>query len=326
LNRINRLPGVQSVAFSDHLLLGEGFPAPVPFYLSNRDQGNQAASTERRTVHPNFFATMKVPLRLGRLFTERDNSSAPRAAIVNEAFVRAFSLNSPIGMHVSFSPNPRDFEQVEVIGVVGDAKTNNKNIEGAVRPMLYTTVFQESPGRVVFTVRTATNPGSVLPALRGAVNEIDPTLPLTGLFTHLFVTEWALIEPETRVLGPLTQIAGGLALMFAMIGLFSLMSYVVARRTTEIGLRMSLGAQRMDVLLSIMRETLTLVLIGVAIGVSFAVVLTPALNTQFLGLSPHDPLTIIAVMGLTVFVAAVAGYLPARRASRVDPLVALRHN
>jgi ABC-type antimicrobial peptide transport system permease subunit len=131
--------------------------------------------------------------------------------------------------------------------------------------------------------------------------------------------------PVKNVLGYLSQIAGGIALIFSMIGLFSLMSFIVARRTVEIGIRMSLGAQRRDVLFSVMRETLSLVLIGVIIGVCFAFELTPVMNTEFLGLSPHDPTTIVAVIMLTLIVAAVAGYLPARRASKVDPLIALRY-
>jgi predicted permease len=326
LGRLTAIPGVQVATYSDHLLLGEGWPSSVPVYSSGIGQRNQDSSTEIRTVDPNFFATMRIPLRLGRLFTDLDNQVASHVAIANEAFARSFFPNAnPIGMHISFGSNPKQIRPVEIVGIVADTKTKKNDIAMVASPMLYTVALQEPLGRAAFAVRTSGNVDTVLAAVPGAVHSVDPSLPITGLFRHSFITEWAVTGAERIVLGALTEIAAGLALAFAMVGLFSLMSYIVARRTTEIGIRMSLGARRLDILLSVMRETLTIVGIGVIVGLCFGFVLMPVLNSQFVGLSSHDPGTTAAVVAMIFFVSAIAGYLPARRASNVDPLTALRY-
>jgi predicted permease len=323
LNRLSRVPGVKSASFSNGLILGP--ESDVPVSIPKPHDGAAGTSTGRSVVHQDFFRTMEIPLRLGRTFTGEDGKSAPRAAVVNEAFVRTFFSNTnPIGAYLRFGTPPQT-QEAEIVGVAGDTKLEmRRDIEKPVRPMLYTTSLQEEIGRVTFEVRTVGSPGDVLPSIREAVRAVDPSLPVFGLLTYRFVFEMQVIG-DRIIFGQLTRAIGGLALLFAMIGLFGLMSYTVARRTREIGIRISLGAQRRGVLLSVMRETLSLVATGVLVGVAFASALSPLLEAELSGLTPYDPGIIGLVTLLTFAVGAIAGYLPARRAAAVDPMIALRH-
>jgi predicted permease len=322
---LNRLPGVIGVKFAS---FSDGLPlaveAIVPVSIPGPSDGALGTSTGRRVVHPDFFRTLEIPLRLGRTFTNRDGKSAPRVAVVSEAFVKMFFANTnPIGRHVRFGSDARQAQEVEIVGVVGDTKSGT-NIEKPIVPMLYTTSLQEEVRRATFEVRTAGNPSDVLPSIREAVQAVDASLPIFGLLTYRSVYEWRVIGDQI-IIGQLTRAVGGLALVFAMIGLFSLMSYTVTRRTRDIGIRMAIGAQRRDVLLSVLRETLSLAATGALVGVAFASALSPLLESQLTGLTPHDPRTIGLVIALTFVVSAAAGYLPARRAAAVDPMIALRH-
>lgn len=320
-DRLSRIPGVRSVTFSDRLLLGS--PAPVPVSIRMQEQTTRVDSVSPWAVHHNFFTTMEIPLRIGRLFTGQDHQAAPRVAIVNEAFVRAFSSSpNPIGAQVSFTAKPRRTDLMEIVGVVGDVKTGS--FEAGAQPRLFTPYLQHPAGQTTFEVRTVGEPSQMLPVIRAAVHAVDPTLPVYALFTHSFLTELDMMG-DGIIFGSLMRLIAGIALVFAMTGLFSLMSYTVSRRTKEIGIRMTVGAQPRNVLFAVMRETLSLVLVGVVAGCCFAFALTPVLQMQLFGLSPHDPATIAGVIALTFAVSAVAGYWPARRASRVDPMVALRH-
>ena len=202
-----------------------------------------------------------------------------------------------------------------------DAKYNS--VRDPAPPTMYVPFLQGPMPSAAFQVRTAGDPASSVAAIREAVRQIDPNLPMMNVSTQVDEVEKRL--QSERVFAQAYTLFGGLALLLASIGLFGLMSYSVARRTNEIGIRMALGAQNRDVLTLVMRESMTLVAIGVAIGIVTAIGTGRLVATLLFGLAPTDVPTIIAAVGVLVLVSASAGYLPARRAARVDPLVALRY-
>jgi predicted permease len=267
---------------------------------------------------------MGIPVLVGRSFTDRDSETAPKVVVINEAAARKYFPNqNPIGQRFGHSVEKPG--ELEVVGVLRDVKYNS--VRDAVPPTMYVPYLQTRLGNAVFEVRTAGNPSSATGGIREAVRQIDPNLPLVDVSTQIEQVERRFLQE--KVFAQAYTMFGGLALLLASIGLFGLMSYNVARRTNEIGIRMALGAQRQDVLRLVMRESMILVVIGVVIGVAAG--LTIALTAkQFVaallfGLAPTDAMTMLLAIGLMVLVSAVAGYLPARRASRVDPMVALHY-
>jgi predicted permease len=314
-------PGVESATLSDRRI--------DEFAAGNRGKtrvitGREDTAVERCTVDVGFFTTLQIPLRLGRAFTASDDLAGPPVAVVNEAFVRTFfKTPNPVGEHIRYGGDEKHAHDAQIVGVVGDVKTGQP--EDADKPMLFTPHSQSPFGPRTFEVRTRAEPNELQPAIRSVVRSVDPTLPISGMFSHAFLTE-SRIAGDQLVLGPILRLVGGLVFAFAMIGVFSLMSYKITQRTKEIGIRMAIGAERRRVLLSVMWETQRLVLYGVFIGIPAALGAATALQLQFFGLSAADPGTMIGIILFTFAVASIAGYVPARRASRVDPMVALRHD
>jgi predicted permease len=288
-------------------------------------QGRTEVDRQRDVVHrvraaANFFDALGIPLRGGRLFTERDTLAAPRVGVINEAAARKFFGDAdPIGQR--FGSSPETSGQFEVIGVVRDAKYNT--LREPAPPTLYVPYAQSPLTGMAFAVRTSVDPAGVMPAVRAAVRDIDSSLPVMEMSTQMEQIE-RRFEQE-RVFARAYALFGGLALLVASIGLFGLMSYNVTRRTGEIGIRMALGAEQRSVLRMVMRESMTLVAIGVVVGVAAAAGAGRFLASLLFGIEAYDALTSGAAVALLVAVAAVAGFLPARRASRVDPMLALRH-
>ncbi|MGH9340957.1 MAG: ABC transporter permease [Acidobacteriota bacterium] len=309
------LPGVRSVSFSSSALLsGNTWNQSLAF-----EGGGKADNPIGLVIHPGFFRTLEVPLKLGREFTSGDGPAGPPVAVVNEVFARTFLANrNPIGQRFGSQENPRE---IEIVGVVADTRYNS--LRDPAKPMFFRPHLQRPGGQRTFAVRTAGELEAIVPALRKAVREIDPTLPLLNVTTQRTTVErnWQV----ERMFALVTALFGGLALAISAIGLFGLMSYLVARRTREVGIRMALGAQRGEVLWSVMREALVLVAFGVLIGLGAALATTGFLESLLFGLAPNNPVTIGGSVVIMLSVAALAGYLPARRASRVNPLVALRH-
>jgi len=260
---------------------------------------------------------MGIPILLGRGLTIHDNETAPKVVVINEALARRyFSNQSPLGRLVAW--NNKD---CEIVGVAKDAKYPNLREE--VQPTVYEPYLQSGIGRMIFEVRTVNDPASIIPTVRHAVASVDRNLPLYNVRTQVQQIDSYLIQD--RLFAKLTACFGALAMLLAAIGLYGVMSYTVARRTGEIGIRMALGAQRRDVLWQVLRETMLLVAIGLIIGLPAAVALTRLIRNQLFGLKPTDPFIISVATLVLVVVAVSAGYLPARRASRVDPMVALRY-
>jgi predicted permease len=319
--RLERLPGVQSVTLTNPPLLS-GSVNTTSFVR----EGQSTVDRQRDTVHrvriaPAFFEALGMPLLRGRAFNDRDTLTAPKVAVINEAAVQKFYAgDDPIGRR--FGSSPETSSQIEIVGIVRDAKYDS--VRDAAPPTMYVPYGQSVLGAMAFAVRTAVDPAGVMPAVREAVRTIDPNLPLMDMSTQMEQIE-RRFEQE-RIFARAYVLFGALALLVAAIGLFGLMSYTVTRRTPEIGIRMALGAEQRTVLRMVLRESLVLVAIGVVIGVAAAAGAGRLLSSLLFGIEPHDAFSSVAAVVVMVAVAALAGYIPARRASRVDPMLALRHD
>jgi len=315
--RIETIPGVRSATLSDKALLGGGVSASgisVPGYTP---QPGEEMSVPRLRVGTNFFATMEIPILLGRCLTPLDGEQAPAVAVINQAMARRYFANdNPVGRHFSFGRG-----QVEIVGVARDA--SYQSLQEEIRPTIYIPYLQNLPAQMSYAVRTVGDPNALAPAIRDAVRSIDPNLPLFAVKTQN--AQIAELLTQSRLFAGLSSFFGLLALALVSIGLYGVMSYIVARRTHEIGVRLALGAQGRDVRRMVLGESLRLALLGVAIGVPAALATTRSISGQLFRLAPNDPLTMAAATLLLLAVAACAGYLPARRAARVDPMAALRH-
>jgi len=323
LARISALPGLRGVTASHNGLFNDsesGDPIAVEGYTP---KPGEETNSRFDAVGPGYFSTMGIPILLGREITEQDSAGALRAAVVNETFVHRFFPNTnPIGKHVrdTYPGNPADSV---VVGVVADAKYNS--LREKTPPRIYVPLFNPmwEQNSAVFEVRTFADAASVSAALRSVVQEVGPSLPPINIHTMAGLVDDTL--QTDRFIQRLSSAFGLLAILLASIGLYGVMAYNVARRTRDIGIRMALGAAPTDVRWQVLRETLALVLIGIAIGVPAALAGTRLIRSMLFGLGFADPVVFVSAAALLALVAAFAGFLPARRASRVDPMVALRY-
>ena len=317
--RLRGIPGVRAVAIAGSgsgMLWGTDSNADV-FLLVGADRGE----SKFQFVDVNFFDTMGIRLRRGRLFTAQDTATSTRVAVVNESFVRAFLGNrNPLGHRIAGQPKTPNDRQLEIVGVVSDSKVNS--LRQAAPPIFYRPIAQTpSPTRTV-VVRTVDDPDALLPAIADAVHAVEPRLAIRQLTTQRGHLDEYVSDERTFAIA--SSFFGGLSLLVSAIGLFGLMSYSVARRTREIGIRMAVGAAPWQVLSAVMRETLAVVVFGVSIGVGVALASSRFVAPLVFGVAPTDPLSIAASALVLILVAAIAGYLPARRAARVSPVLALR--
>ena len=324
LERIAAVPGVRAVALSNPALLSGGvnstgiFVHGRTYERGRRDYDN---SINRLVISANFFETMEIPVVRGRSFTTRDDENAPKVVVINEAAARKYFPNEdPVGRR--FGSSIETTNQLEVVGVLRDAKYNS--VRDPAPPTMYVPYPQTRAGSAVIEVRTAGDPAGVTSGVREAVRQLDSALPMMDVSTQLEQVERRF--QQEKLFAQACTLFGALAMVVASIGLFGLMSYTVSRRTNEIGIRMALGAQRGDVMRQVLRESMILVAVGVAIGVAAAFGTGRFLSTILFGLAPSDAVTIAVATLLMVAVSALAGFLPARRASRVDPMVALRYD
>jgi predicted permease len=323
MERLSAVPGVRGVAMSQPALLTGSVNSTSIFiqgrtYAGNvRDLNN---NINRVVVSPNFFEVMQIPLLTGRGFNDRDATTSPKVVVINEAAVRRyFPDEPPIGRR--FGSSLETTGQLEVVGVVRDAKYDS--VRDAAPPTMYVPHTQTRFGNAVFEVRAAGSTTAVTGSVREAVRQIDPNLPIMDVSTQIEQIEMRF--SQEKLFARAYALFGGIALLLASIGLFGLMSYNVSRRTNEIGIRMALGAQRGDVLQLVMRESMILVVVGIVIGLAAAFGAVRYVETSLFGLPPRDLTSIALAVGVMIIVSAVAGYLPARRASRVDPMVALHY-
>jgi predicted permease len=331
LERLQALSGVLSATCSfDSLLSGNAWTTSFEI------EGAQHTQLETLGLNagPKFFETMGIPLMAGRLFTPQDFTLPPesihrtstpsvsatetklRPIIINEAFARTFFKDqNPLGRQIS---NFGNRSAGEIIGVVGDTKF--RTLRSEIAPTLFV------PGvgtEATFEVRTAVDPRTVVPALRSIISQLDNNLPILSIKTESEQIEASF--SQERLIARLSSFFGGLSLLLACIGLYGLLSYEVSRKTREIGVRMALGARPSDVLRFIVRQGIALSAVGAVLGILGALGVTRYLASLLYGVRPFDPLTFLSVALLLGLVALVACYIPARRASHVDPLVALRY-
>lgn len=323
MERLGTVPGVRGVALSQPALLSGSVSSTSIFVqgrvypVTREDLDN---TINRLIVSPGFFDVMQIPVLAGRGFTERDDANAPKVVVINQTAARKyFPDRSPIGQR--FGTSVETAGQFEIVGVLRDVKYNS--VRDAVPPTMYVPYRQGRLGNAVFEVRTAVDPTSVMGGIREAVRQIDPNVPLMDVSTQIEQVERRFAQE--KVFAQAYTLFGSLALLLASVGLFGLMSYNVARRTNEIGIRMALGAQRQDVLRLVIGESLVLVAIGVVVGLGVAIAASGLVEKLLFGVPPTDVPAMLLATGLLVLVSALAGYLPARRASRVDPMVALRY-
>lgn len=326
IDRLRAIPGVRSATVSKPTLMSGGVYGTALYvagrvYPKGRDSYVEARdSINRVVVGPDYFDTMGIPLVAGRVFTERDSKKAPEVAIINEAAARKFFPNeNPVGRR--FGTAVDNDPNIEIVGVLRDTRYND--LREAPPATMYLPHLQADPEDLVFTIRTAGDPASVMSAARSAVNAADPSVPVIIVQTQLSTLEQRYAQE--RVLAQAYTLFGSIALFVAAIGLFGLMSYNVSRRTREIGIRMAMGAERREVLRLVLRESMLLVAIGIVIGIAVSLAAGRLVESQLFGLEPTDPATMLGAMVVMVAVSAAAGYWPARRAARVDPMVALRY-
>jgi putative ABC transport system permease protein len=332
---LTALPGVESASAINHLPLAgdwwgtwlaiEGRPAPRP---------GQELEVIWRIARPDYFRTMGVPLRAGRDFNERDTADAPGVVILNETLARRqWPAENPIGKRVTMD-DPRDNSRaprwMTVVGVVKDVKQNSWTDAPANEIYL---PFQQGGGFYAGTaghfssmsivVRTTVDPQTLATAAQEAVRSINRNLPVSGVVTMEQVVSDAIWQQRFNL--QLIGLFASLALTLAAIGLYGVMSYSVAQRTREVGLRMALGAQRRDVVRLVVGQGMKLAVLGLGLGLAASVALTRLMRQLLFGVSATDVPTFALVTGSLAFVALLACLIPARRATRVDPMIALRY-
>jgi len=324
LERVRAVPGIVGASLVESLPLGFGGRSGITIEGYGTQQGEDM-ELYNSTVAPGYFEALRIPLLQGRTFEAQDRAGAPGVAIVNEAFAhRYWPGQAPLGKRIQMGfargGAANNAPYLTVVGVVKDGKYNSLGEEAT--PFFYRALTQTYVSAPTLIVRTAGNPADALPVVRNAVESLDKNLPLYDVKTlrqHLGI---ALLP--ARLAGGALGVFGLLALLLAAAGLYGVMSHVVAGRTREIGIRMALGADAFAVLRLILRQGMRLVLIGLAIGLAVALALTHLLKSLLFGISATDPLTFAVIALLLTLVALLACYLPARRATKTDPMNALR--
>jgi predicted permease len=323
LERVGALPGVQAVSLVRDIPLGSS-SGNVEVSMPPKQSGADGFTTMvgANMVGPKYFQTMSIPLAAGREFTEQDREGAPEVIIVNELLARRLWPNqNPLGQRISISGQSGPY--LEIVGVAKDSKY--RSLEEGPTTFVYQPLLQANyQPRLTLVARTTGDPQLVLQSMRSQVRELDDKLPLTGWQTLSEHVSQALLP--ARIAAWFLGLFGLLALVLAAVGLYGVVAYSVSQRTHEIGIRMALGAQPRDILKMVLREGMSLVVIGLGLGLVLAFIVTRLLSSFVYGISSTDPLTFGGVALLLAIVALAASYLPARRAIWIDPNLALRHN
>jgi macrolide transport system ATP-binding/permease protein len=325
--RFQAIPGVRSATSSDMPMVG-GWASSTSIAVPGIPQppeGQRGPNTSYTLVGSAFFETMEIPIVAGRALDKRDVEGAPIAAVVNQVFAeKYFPGQNPVGRHFAMGPKASP-EDIEIVGIARTARYSSLKRE--IPPVTYMAWIQAPKGRriqqMIFELRAVGDPLALANTVRQIVHQVGPQVPVADMTTQSRRIDRTI--RQERVFAQLCACFGGLALLMACVGLYGTMAYAVARRTGEIGIRMALGATRRRVVWMILREVTTLSVIGLIVGLATAFQTTAFLKSFLFGVKPNDPLAIGVSVAILIACALVAGYLPAFRASRIDPMTALRN-
>jgi predicted permease len=325
---LRSVPGVEGVTLSDNPLVANNM-SNADFNIQGapeveRKRGDNSGLADLADVGPDFLPVMGIPLIAGRGFTAQDANSPQQVAVINQALARQFfPHDNPIGKRFSTDDSKKtDRKWTEIIGVVGDTRYTNLK-DGP--PALHFDLYRQLPeiGGVTYIVRTQMKPEAIVSSLRAAVQKVDRDLPLMDIRTQQQQID-ATTQQE-RIFASLTAGFGVLALALACVGIYGIMAYTVSQRTNEIGIRLALGAERKQVRGMVLREASWLAILGVVVGLAVALGLSQLVKSMLYGLKPADPASFAGAGCLLLGVALIAAWIPALRASRVEPMEALRH-
>jgi predicted permease len=316
--RVESVPGVGSASLAS-CGLGSGCVDSSGIYFPGIPHTNGETVVQQFRVSQHFFETVGIRRVEGRDFATTDTEKSPAVTIVNQAFVREFLKNEkPIGQY--FGYDEANDHRFQIVGVVKDARVND--IRESPPPVIYHSITQEVVDAESLDVRTAGDPSQLISQIRQAIRSVDPNLPIGGITTMAEQLSHNLAQQ--RLIARLTTIFGALALGLACLGLYGVMSYTVARRTSELGIRLALGSTRWRVLWVVLHESLIVIGAGIIVGACLSLVGTRLVSSMLFGLSPRDPLTLVVAAVLLLLVSVSSGLLPAWRAAHLDPTEALR--
>lgn len=317
---LRALPQVEGAAITQQALLS-GSSSMMTLHVEGRAPKSEREFALKHTVGTDFLKTMRIPVIAGRGITAADRDGAPKIALVSQALARQYFPNqNPIGRRISASKDRPG--EMEIVGVVGDAMYQSLREDMPATVYVPYAQNRDRVGRMAFVVRAKGNPEALIDAVRATVRRIDPNVPLFGIATQ--TAQIAGSIRQERAMARLSTFFGVMAVVLSCIGLYGLMSYIGNGRTRETGVRIALGARGRDIALDVLRRSLALVSAGVALGVVAAIALTRFVRSMIFGIEPNDPWSIAIAVAAMVIVAIAATSVPARRASRVDPIVALR--
>ncbi|MDQ2857009.1 MAG: ABC transporter permease [Acidobacteriota bacterium] len=325
LNEIRTVPGVESAAAAIRVPM-LGFNANTGFTIQSRPVPQEIAPTvDYRAISQDYFRSMGIPILAGRDFTDREMKDAPDVVLINQTMAaRFFPDGKPIGERIQIYPEPNRWR--EIIGVVGDVKL--ASLDAETNPAMYVPMVQNpypnALRNISLVARTNGDPKSLAPGIRNALRSLDKDIPISQVQTMEEIVSNSL--SQRRLSMSLLVVFAILAALLASVGIYGVMAYIVAQRTHEIGIRLAMGAKGADVLRMVLRDGAKLAVIGVAIGLIGAFALTRIMTSLLFGVSAVDPLTFAGISLLLTIVALLASYLPARRASRVNPMEALRNS
>ena len=327
LENISAIPGVESAGMSQHGLMQGVESDSTLYFAGSQSKSAGSNSTQQLFCSPSFLATMHIPILLGRDLTRADEHAAARVAVVNEEFVKRFLAGAnPLGRTFYFGDRQRPTPDAEPIQIVGVARNAHyTGVRAEVQPTAYLPYTQYLKGlhQMTFVIRAALPPGTIASAVRHAVSATDSTIPVAELKTE----ERQIGESlgTERLFAGLVSAFGSVAALLAAIGLYGVMAHAVTRRTVEIGIRLALGADRGRVRWMVLRQSLWMVALGLLAGIPSALALSGLVRTSLFGVAPDDPVSFAAAALLMALIGAFAAWLPARRAARVDPVIALRY-
>jgi predicted permease len=332
LPAVRAIPGVSIAGATDAIPLGSNHDDSVILAEGYQMKpGESLISPLNICVTPGYFEALDIHMVRGRSFNERDNENAPRVVIVDEHLAQHFWPDrDPIGRRMYMPGDHKDLLKIDehtvwltVVGVARNLRYENLDGSGAPVGAYYFPNSQQPAGGFTFALKTASDPGSIVRALRAEISRLDPDLAVFDVHSMSERIDLSLSSRRTSML--LANAFGGVALFMATLGIYGVLAYLVARRTREIGIRVALGSTRAGILRLVLREGLQLIVIGLVLGVAAAASLQKAVASEIYGVRPLDPLVLVSVMALLAIVALAACAVPARRAMRVDPLVALRY-